>query len=1438
MKTSIFTSLFFGIAINALCQVTNAPTQGPTANNHAGPIQNNAHPHGYSNVLNQPYVATGFSAPQSNLGGDHRCKTYELNQQHYLDRGIQNEFNQGYQQHAYQVTTYGVPKTAGVNEISVIFHVVHNPNNPAENVSNALIMQVFDDLVEDYQLLNANAANARTQFGFTPADCDINFCLATQDPTGNPLAEVGVVRVSTNEDWYDSDNGEENKMKASATNGSQIWNRNNYLNIWICDISNGANSGTAGYAYRPNPTYLPNSSIDGIVLDYNLGVNNDNVLTHEVGHYLGLDHTWGGSGGCGNDDGFNDTPITDGPSFDFPGSCSGNQQTCTGTETQYENYMDYSNCTVMFTQNQADFMLSILQGIRSSLLLSPGCDPTNTPPNSAFASMPAGPSPVIIPVNGSVSFMDQSTNVPTGWSWTISGTQGTDWSYINTTNANTQDPQVEFYSVGTYNVTLTASNAYGPDPTPASEVAYVQVVAPATGTACDTLRNWDPADASANGFFYYNPIAGGWGNIPGHTDVDGTNWLAYQYAEKFTNPGTSEVRRMEMPIFTAADESGTGTIVLKVYADDNGTVAGAPGTVLTTDTINIADINGGAWNEFDFTNPPSVTGTFFVGFELFYGTPQDTILVGMTQTIAGGNDAFWFDLEGNGWVDAGTFGVAGSIAIDVMLSNGPDPVADFSVTDANVCVGGVISANGSNSTNVTNYFWYLTDDPFTGTIETSTTASNNYSFPTAGDYAIYLFADGSCKSDAVFLPVTVNETVTATVSALNTTCGNNDGKIIISGETGGDGTYYYSLDGNTYYSSSIFENLPAGTYTVYIATVGDNCEATYSVTVGASSAFTATATGNASVCPGGSTTISATGGSTYEWYDGSTLISSTASATVAPSTQTQYSCIVTNILGCQTTVYTTVSVNPTPAAPTITPSGSTTICAGTTVDLTSSYPTNNNWSTGETSSTITVGASGTYSLSYLDPSGCTSSTVEITISVTPTINITTTANEPSSCGTATGSINVTGTGSGDLNWTGTASGSASGITLPYTISNLAAGSYTISLTDANGCSSNSITEALSDPTPPTTPNITASGSAVFCDGGQVTLTSSYPSGNNWSEGSTSESITVNTTGVYTVTYTDPSGCSATSTPFTVLVNPNPNIPTITASGPTTFCEGQTVLLTSSQGTGNVWSDGSTSQNNPITVSGSYTVTYTDGNGCSSTSDATVVTVNPLPNVDGGADQSICEGAQVILMGTGALSYVWDNGVIDGEPFTPTATMTYTGTGTDVNGCSNSDQVTVTVNALPTITMAAVDSVCIEDEAFELVIGTPTGGTYTGPGVSNNELDPSAAGLGIHTITYSYTDGNGCSNSESVDLEIVECTNSIFEASATAFEIYPNPTNENVHIEFNGLFDYELVDSRGRLLINGSAQSSIDLDVSYFESGVYFVNILQNQKTYTARIIKQ
>ena len=153
-------------------------------------------------------------------------------------------------------------------------------------------------------------------------------------------------------------------------------------------------------------------------------------------------------------------------------------------------------------------------------------------------------------------------------------------------------------------------------------------------------------------------------------------------------------------------------------------------------------------------------------------------------------------------------------------------------------------------------------------------------------------------------------------------------------------------------------------------------------------------------------------------------------------------------------------------------------------------------------------------------------------------------------------------------------------------------------------------------------------------------------------------------------------------------------------------------------------------------------------------------------------------------------------------------------------------------------MATIDSVCLDADAFELLIATPTGGSYAGPGVSNNEFNSANAGIGIHSVSYFYTDANGCANSETIDIEVVECTNSIIETAAVPFEIYPNPTNKNIHIEFNGLFSYELLDPKGRLLIDGSANSTIDLNVAFFESGIYFVKVTQDQKTYTVRIIKQ
>lgn len=1368
MNKNLLTVAAVALGLSAFGQIQQVGQENlaPSTTN-AQSLPNISHQSDRSVVTsNNPLI---MSASGTTTPGAGSCVMHDLNEAHYASRGLLNEYHQSSMAGAQSAANMNFPETPNPNEISVIFHVVHNPNNPAENVSNAQIMALFTELQEDYQLLNSDASLVRSGFGFTPADCDINFCLATQDPTGTPLAEIGVVRVSTTEDYYDHANGEENKMKSSATGGSDIWNRNNYLNIWICDITNGLNYGTAGYAYRPTPTLLPSPSIDGIVIDYNLGMGS-NVLTHEVGHYLGLDHTWGGSGSCTSDDGFTDTPNTIGPADSQPGFFCGmaNFQTCGATEVQYENYMDYATgCTYMFTQEQANYMLSILQGIRGSLLLSPGCDPTNTPPNSAFTSFPAGPGPVVIPQNASVNFYDASTNVPTGWTWTISGTQGTDWQWIGGTNQNSQDPVAEFYTVGTYDVSLTASNGFGVDATPAIENSYVQVAAAASGIGCDTLRNWDPNQTTQTGSVPWAAPSAGYVN--GHALIGADN--AFIWAQRLTSPTTTDIRAIEFAPGVVSD--GGGEVIWRIYSD-GGT---QPGAVLGADTVQLSDVTAGFWNQIDM-NPPvtGVTGNFWVGFEITYTNPLDTFVLISNIVAPGNNTDYWYD--GATWEDIATTtgGGAGTHSfVDVLTSTGGDPLMDFTATGDSVCQGGDILVDGSISTNNQDYRWYI-DDTFPNlsnpVLDQSNSSSNTFNFPYApGTYYMYLFGDGSCLTSGVYLPIEVLAPVSATVTPTATTCGNNNGSITVTGETGGDGTYYYSLDGTNWQVSNTFTGLAPGDYDVYVATLWDNCEAMYTVNVAASTPASATASASQAICPGDNATITATGGGTYDWLDGGTSIGTNASETVSPAVTTQYSCLVTDGLGCQTTVYTTVNVN-VPIPPTISASGSATICAGSTVDLTSSTPTGNVWSTTETSSTITVGTAGNYTVTSNDVNGCsaTSAPFVVTVNAAPSIS-SGTVTGPTACATATGSIQVTGPSTGSISWTGTASGNSGGsVSLPYTITGLAAGSYNITLVDGNGCTSNLLTEALNDPNPPATPTISNSSALTFCDGGSVVLTSSYAgAGNAWTTGETTDNITVTTSQTISVTYTDGTGCSATSAPITVTVNPLPSAPTITPSGSTTICDGETVTLSSSQGTGNVWSTGETTQNIDVTTAQTIDLVYTDANGCSATS----------------------------------------------------------------------APITITVNPLPTVSLAALNQVCDYTPSFTLSGGTPAGGTYSGTGVTGGDFDPATAGLGTHTITYEYTDGNGCTNSATQDIVVDECL-SVDVLNQPGLLIYPNPTNDILFVELPGEFDYTVVDARGRLITSGNANDKASISLHNAETGVYLINVTDkaSDSVSTTRVVKR
>ena len=264
--------------------------------------------------------------------------------------------------HLRQVQANPAEHSQLVVTIPVVFHILYN--TAAENISEAQVMSQMDILNEDFRRLNADQDNEWSQ----AADTQIEFCLASQDPNGNPTD--GILRVPTNLTSF----GTNDAMKFTSQGGSDAWPASDYMNFWVCDLG----SSLLGYAQFPGGP----ASTDGIVCNYTATGNTGTAsapfdlgrtATHEVGHYLNLRHIWG-DGGCGASDFVDDTPDSDGPNY----GCALGSVAC-GTTDMVQNYMDYSDdaCMNLFTQGQSDRMNALFApgGARASLVSSPGCTP-------------------------------------------------------------------------------------------------------------------------------------------------------------------------------------------------------------------------------------------------------------------------------------------------------------------------------------------------------------------------------------------------------------------------------------------------------------------------------------------------------------------------------------------------------------------------------------------------------------------------------------------------------------------------------------------------------------------------------------------------------------------------------------------------------------------------------------------------------------------------------------------------------------------------------------------------------------------------------------------------------------------------------------------------------------------------------------------------------
>jgi len=286
---------------------------------------------------------------------------------------------------------------------------------------------------------------------------------------------------------------------------------------------------------------------------------------------------------------------------------------------------------------------------------------------------------------------------------------------------------------------------------------------------------------------------------------------------------------------------------------------------------------------------------------------------------------------------------------------------------------------------------------------------------------------------------------------------------------------------------------------------------------------------------------------------------------------------------------------------------------------------------------------------------------------------------------------------------------------------------------------------------PETPSITSNGPTAFCTGDSVTLTSSAGISYLWSTGETTASIHVSRGGSYTVQVTDTGGClSATSATALVTVNSFPLTPTITAVGPTAFCAGDSVTLTSSAGTSYLWSTGETTANIHVTTGGSYTVQITSADGCqSAASVATLVTVNALPGIPtitAGGSTNFCEGGSVTLTSDADKACLWSTGETGSSIYVTTA-GSYTVQVTDANGCQSAPSVAtmITVNALPEtpfITAGGPTTICAGDS---VILTSSAGSTYYwSTGETGSSINVTAAG----SYKVVVNDANGCQSAAS------------------------------------------------------------------------------------------
>lgn len=392
----------------------------------------------------------------------------------------------------------------------------------------------------------------------------------------------------------------------------------------------------------------------------------------------------------------------------------------------------------------------------------------------------------------------------------------------------------------------------------------------------------------------------------------------------------------------------------------------------------------------------------------------------------------------------------------------------------------------------------------------------------------------------------------------------------------------------------------------------------------------------------------------------------------------------------------------------------------------------------------------------------------------------------------------------------------------------AAGTYEVEVTNSNGCTAtDEIVVSYF-----TAPVVNLGADTSVCNGDSLTLDAGAGFTYDWNNGgAVTQTIVVNTAGSYSVEITDGNTC-VTSDTFVLSIN---SLPAVNLGADTAICMGSSVTLDAGAGFSYSWNGGTdTTQTIVASTAGTSFVVITDGLGCTNT-DSLVLTVNALPTVALGSDTGYCAGSAFSLtLDAGAgFTYDWNNGAAATQTFTVTADGTFSVVITDGNGCTNTDSLVVVENALPVVDLGADTNLCGGD----VLLDAGAGFTYEWSDASTSQtllVDV----LGTYAVTV--TDGNGCTNSDSVFVD--DCI-SVSEIAQARFRIYPNPAIDQVWITgstSDETIQVEVTDLTGKVvklsqvrLASGATES---LELSNLSTGTYLVRLIVGDQLEVHRVV--